>query len=441
MKKRATKLLAFITVLILLLQTSTVIFASIDEAVANESSYPLITHWDFEGANKDIKLSDKATGGKTSDTLTRNGTILFDANTPGVLTVDATAKEYLYANVTSDSEGNSDLKSVANKTIVVKAKLENDGDRTSVAGIMGKHQAFEVAINGSNQINTYAYFYHRTQTKITNSLATSTNTVSVGEDNDDYRVFVLSIENGVNAQNQETLVTKQYVSNSANPQSTSDFVLYSTYSIARNGTNIFDYAMLENDNPWIFGKRPDPSENKNFANNKLKITFDDIKIYDGVMTPAQVASEGKAPAFRGAQIAMGSGETGAVTPEGTFGVRLVGTVNTASITTLGYNVTATYAGGTKDLSDTVNHLYGAINADTKNGHKEYGARTDFQSNYLFALSLTHIPLELITADGGYVELEVTPYADGYTGDTYTLRITYDSTQQEPIDRYVVTFID
>ena len=102
---------------------------------ADDAAYKLITHWDFDGADA---FADKATDG-TPDALTAKGNV---AVADGVATVPAAAGSYLVA---SGKEG-TDLYSMANKTIIVKARLSDEGKRAVVAAFLAKVDTFAYGV-------------------------------------------------------------------------------------------------------------------------------------------------------------------------------------------------------------------------------------------------------------------------------------------------------
>ena len=314
----------------------------------------------------------------------------------------------------------------------MSAKLS--GQKDTIAGIATKQDVFSYGVTGECKSKPYI---GRVKTadgsvEMVQQNLDSTNTAIPM---DEYRVFVISFDYRPDDNN---FTVRMYVSTVSTPTSVEHFTLVETESYPTNSTQTYKSLNLENTEPLVFGRRH--GQLKSIDRN-LTTTFDDIKIYDGVMTPKDVVTEGQAPVFRGVQIAKNGSS---VTEANTFAVRMVGTINNniSDLSEIGFKVTTTTynESGEIDRSGKCYHLYNSISADTTNGHKEYSAKTDFHSKYLYAYTIKNIPLGLITVDGGYVEFTVTPYTNLYEGETVKFRVTYDGTKTEDIEKYIVTYV-
>ena len=439
MKKNIKTILTMLVVMTMLLQAGTVIFASDSAGTEDTTSYPLITHWDFNGFASADRLKDHATAGNSQDELFRTGTnVSWNKRDDGEweITVEAEntdtvnngSYEYLYATSADES---SDIYSMANKTIVMSAKLS--GNLTSVAGIATKADVFSYGVTADRQSRPYIGRVENASNEVTMDTPQNLDSTNTAIPMDEYRVFVISFDY---RPDDNSFTVRMYVSTVSTPTSVEHFTLVETESYPINSTT--RSLNLENTNPLVFGRRHDHLER---TDRNLTTTFDDIKIYDGVMTPKDVVTEGQAPVFRGVQIAKNGSS---VTEANTFAVRMVGTINNniSDLSEIGFKVTTTTynESGEIDRSGKCYHLYNSISADTTNGHKEYSAKTDFHSKYLYAYTIKNIPLGLITVDGGYVEFTVTPYTNLYEGETVKFRVTYDNTKTEDIEKYIVTYV-
>jgi len=401
------------------------IAANADDAETQEAYHPLITHWDFEDdptTEEDETYLDKADG---DDTLIKMGNVTV---TDGVAYVPSVENVYLSASAGTE-ENPTDIYDMSNKTIVTKAKVVVSGTRPGVGAMFAKVNSFGFGIDNSEPAKTQPLLYW--ESKNTTSPQIVTNTVSTEPMVfDEMRVFVMTFSydttDGINKYE-----VRQYMSTKENPESAADFILMAKISGQKSSTSQYQSAYMATEGELILGKRYGQT-NKDRA---LDVYFDDVKIYEGVLTPAQLVDD-NSPTFRASQIAT---PKSGVTAADTFAVRFVGTVNAVTMDTLGYTLTANAAGVTdKDLSGTVKNVYGEIIANTEKGVRGYTAKTDFYSGGIFTYTIHDIPTSLL-ADGGYVEFTVTPYSETkgkpLTGESYTVRIELIEGEDLDMDDY------
>ncbi len=432
----------FALLLAVLLTLPVGMVANAADTETEEAYHPLITHWDFEDdptTEENEAFLDKADG---DDTLFESVSGKITAEN-GIATVPQNAGVYLYA---TSADEKSDLYSMANKTIIVKAKLYDDLDqsgatkRKSVSGFMGKEGCFGFGLTNANLGISYTFY---------NSKKASEDTVYYGQvcttksssqkiTLDEYCTFVMNFDYKV-VDGKEVVVVKQYMATEDAP---SDFVLLSEYSVEDEAPNnsqskgkvyVSIDGCINNDGNFILGKRYDVDTDT--TDRFLNAAFDDVKIYEGVLTPAQLVDD-NTPTFRASQIATAKS---GVTKADTFAVRFVGTINAVTMDTLGYTLTANTASvADKDLSGTVNNVYGAINANTEKGVQGYTAKADFYSGGIFTYTIYDIPTSELE-NGGYVEFTVTPYSKTgkatLTGESYTVRVELADGENLDMDDY------
>ncbi len=271
------KIIVAIIMLAMLVQLGAGMLVSADDA-----SYKLVAHWDFEGADP---YADKATEG-TADALTAKGNVTV---ADGIASVPAAGGSYLVA---SGKEG-TDLYSMANKTILAKVKLSDEGKRTGVAGFISKINTFSygVGVESANYPAISYVYYNATETSTVNSAINSTDAVAMGE----YRIFVMSFDYE-EVDGKQILVVSQYMSKNEAPKSADDFIVMSSFDMetgASLSTSVKAqtyYSVdgcIANEGDFVLGKRFGQLD----TDRKLNVELDDVKVFDGVLTPDQMAAE------------------------------------------------------------------------------------------------------------------------------------------------------
>ncbi len=258
------KLLVAVIMLAMLVQLGAGMLVGADDA----ATYKLVTHWDFEG---DDVYADKATAGTTSDKLnTEVGNVTIENGVATILdssgqlsngAADGTAGNGTSSYISADAAEGSDLYSFKNKTVIIKAKIYKS---EWVSGIFGKDNAFAYGVANKG---THAIAYYNNNVAIT------------GEEDiaPDYRVYAMTL-----TYNEATELTtiSLYMSKVENPTTEEDFIL-----MAATEQKI---DKIDSTNAIFIGKRG--AGHKDAVRN-LDLWVDDIKIFDGVLTLAEMATE------------------------------------------------------------------------------------------------------------------------------------------------------
>ena len=246
------KIVLALVIVAMFLQLGTVAFA----AEGDDNSYTLVTHWDFDGENP---YADKATSG-TAENLTVTGTV----NTADGIAHIPDGANYLSA---SGAEG-TDLYSFKNKTILIKAQVVRTGGW--VMGVFSTKAGLCYVCEG-DKTGTLCYD-DNTGTRVNIKSADKIKVSDLG-----YRMYAITI-----AYDEATGTTtfNTYISTSSDPTSAEDFVKV----ITETQTTAFNADGMEE---IYLGKRADHLEK---ARNAISY-IDDVKVFDGVLTPEQMASE------------------------------------------------------------------------------------------------------------------------------------------------------
>lgn len=389
---------------------STFVDNSDSDTITDGVASNLITWWDFDGNDK---LADKAVFGNSTDDMTipEGGDVRLEN---GTARVSYKAGSYLWA------EGsNADLKSLQNKTIVMKFKYDNnDADGNAITGTESSTFIFKS--------NAYRYQFAEKDSKFSiktqslNGTVTKniTSTTKTGFNPVDgsfhYLIISISYVDG-------TLIEDYYYSTTSAPSKTGDYMHLGHFEHIQDeaGNSLGDVATVTTTSDVFFGKT------KTSEVSGADIIYDDVKIYGKAMTIDEAAATVAAPIFRGTQIA----DNGS-----TFAVRFVATLDTRMLDEIGFDVTAVANGGAaQDYSQPCTTVYDSINGNTDSGLVEYTAKENFSSNYIFALSIYDIPLSTISSSGK-VEFEVTPYSivngEKVCYDTVYIKVTYDAQKAE-----------
>ena len=194
----------------------------------------------------------------------------------GVATIldSGSTSSYMTATVAE----NSDLYNFKNKTVLIKARVDKGA---MVGGFFAKENSFAYGI-GNN--GAFAKIYYNGST---------TGGDGIEEINgDEYRMYAVTLEyDEVMAQTTITL----YASNKENPTSADDFVV--------QVSSLLDIKNLEGTGDIYIGKR---GSNHVASVRNLDTYVDDIKIFDGILTPAQMVAESPTSVLNGST----GGDTG-----------------------------------------------------------------------------------------------------------------------------------
>ena len=253
------KLVLALVIVAMFLQLGTVAFAA-----GTQDSYTLLTHWDFEG---DTPYADKATGGASSDALTANGAVTIE---DGVAFIPQEEGNYIMASGAADT----DLNSMANKTVLIKVKLIREPNTNLVSGFISKEGVFSYGVYGATTGDSGATPYG--SVIYYNGIANvkAGDPLTCGE----YRVFAMTFS--YDETTQKTTI-KQYMSTKEVPASADDFALVNELADADN-------VKLSSTGDFILGKRNTGHYTKN---RQLPTYVDDVKIFDGVLTVEQLVAE------------------------------------------------------------------------------------------------------------------------------------------------------
>jgi len=403
MKKHAKKILTIVIALTMALQIGIPVFAS--DVSAQSADYTLVTHWDFEGENP---YADKATRG-TAEALTETGTVVTEN---GVAYIESDGKNYLGTGTVAE---NSDLYSFANKTIIMRAKMDKNPP-TLYAGFIGKQNVFSCAVRDTLKGAIYSYTasgnFSNTDSSSsdfgTTSLETNANCQEA-----EYRVYAITF---LYSEANNNVTIKLYKSSVEVPTSASDFVEY----VSKPG------AQYANEGEFIIGRHTGHTTNTN--NRNLSTWVDDVKIFDGVLTAEQMVKESAVPTFQGSQTAIGGDVN---TSDDNFAIRFVGSTGSKDVAELGFKWSAKDGNGNElktERFSKVQHVYNKITGNTELGLKEYTCYGDFHSAYIYAYAVTDIPLSLLD-NGGTVVFTVTPYSvakeetDKIEGKTFDVTVS------------------
>lgn len=233
----------------------------------------LISKWDFTGDTLAEKLGDKAGKGTSADniSLVGEGVTVED----GVLKIPTTAG--VYAKVAC-AEG-SDLYSMANKTIVFRAKInEVTTDSSLVAGILGKANLGDVFFQNAKNNRPLSLRY-----VVKDGDKTAGKTM-IGDA--DYETaadmwLVYAVTFRYDAETNTANITI-FRSNNENPESIEDFVILSS------GDFEVSDAKLASADDLIIGRRSSDIE----KDRKMSVDFSEIRIYDALLTRTEVLSLG-----------------------------------------------------------------------------------------------------------------------------------------------------
>ena len=223
----------------------------------------LISSWDFCGADVTERLTDKATNGNMVEFVTPVGTgTTVDY---GKLTINDGIGNYaMIGNV----EG-SDIYDLANKTIIFKAKIHNEGGGL-VAGILSKENAFDLYFEGMNKNRSITFKY-----KINSSTAMEQSSTSTPVD--EWRVFAVTFDVDREA---KTADIRVYRSRSESPSSGSGYERVLEVKL----DNIPDNFLVGSEHLYL-GKRYDHLGQARGMNT----VFAGIKVYNKPLTPNEMA--------------------------------------------------------------------------------------------------------------------------------------------------------
>lgn len=223
----------------------------------------LVTHWDFEGEGEEI-WSDKAQGGKSSDTLEAHGSIVTSG---GIAYIPADKNTYLSAPGGEDT----DLSSFSRATVLMRVRLENEGNRGGVAAFVSKQSAFEWTLDINDLSNLRA--------RVNNAKTNAGGTVKAGMK--EFRYYAMVYD--YNAETGKFTATA-YQSNTPTPAGAADFSVVSQSVV--DAVNA-EQPIVTSTHDLIFGRRYD-----HLAKNRaLLCWFKDIKVYSDVLSPGDLAAE------------------------------------------------------------------------------------------------------------------------------------------------------
>lgn len=267
MKKRGLSWCVIVALCMLMFSTVTV---GADEP--NDFSEHLVTHWDFEGESP---YQDKATMGKSLDTLVPNGDVSVK---DGVVTISNTFESYMTAAGRGDS---NDLHSFQNKTIIMKLMV-NDIDpsyaHSSTPIIKGAsfQVSFELFDEGDMQSPSDVHFRvwdgsGSSDDRITNVGGVDTYNWTGADGKFHYVILSFSYDSET-----EMLTQSYYFSTDAYPKSIDDFSLLFSDVLPASGN------VLTSNSSLMLGKSKAAETIR-----RAGYSFDDIKIYDVAMTIEQ----------------------------------------------------------------------------------------------------------------------------------------------------------
>jgi len=236
----------------------------------------LLSKWDFEG---DDALADKSEGGKTREAVSVFGTAEARG---GILTVYGS--DGSYASI--DAPEGSDLYDLKNKTVVFKAKINNDfsgGYVNNIAGILSKESGYDVYFSNEengrlsqfryNKNGSRPYFISESKTPL-----------------DGWRVYAVTVKYTEDSRAAKLCFYKSKVED---PKSASDMEL-----IYSNTVSDVDGSFLAGGDPIILGKRFDHTG----AYRALKSDIAEFRVYGKAFTPdelAEIPFDSAADASRG----------------------------------------------------------------------------------------------------------------------------------------------
>ena len=224
----------------------------------------LLSSWNFKGDTDADKLSDKASGGSSSDKM-----ILASAGaevTDGVLKLSDA--EGGYASIAAP-EG-SDLYDLKGKTVVFKARIENGASPGTVAAIFSKKTAYDVYFQNASTDRSLTFRYRMGSYEMTQTSFTTPQL--------EWRVYAIAVS-AVDADNKCTITV--YRSTVAEPASWKDFEVLVENTV-ENATADF---LAGNDSIYL-GKRHDHLT----AVRGLASEFNMIRVYGTELNQTDLAA-------------------------------------------------------------------------------------------------------------------------------------------------------
>ena len=242
-------------------------FAEEPEEESTGGDGALISSWDFKGSNETEMLTDKATEGKTLETITLSGGASVSS---GILRVEDTVNGY--AAIACNQEA-SDLYDLTNKTIVLKARIfnnENETLKNNVASLLSKKSGY--SLNVSNAVTKrYSEFMWNVD-GVNNTIATRSYTAV-----DEWIVYAIAVEFNDETQSGKLNVWKSLVEN---PVSKEDYQLIVSQDLSSASGDLF-----EGNDALYLGKRY-----SHLAKQRTLISeFSAIQVYDKALTIDEVA--------------------------------------------------------------------------------------------------------------------------------------------------------
>lgn len=223
----------------------------------------LVTHWNFEGEGDEV-WQDKAAGGRSQDTLTPHGEIVVQ---DGIAYIPAAKNTYLSA---PGGEG-TDLASFSRATVLMRVRMENEGNRGGVAAFVSKQGAFEWALDVSDLSNLRA--------RVNNAKTDAGGTVPAGMK--EFRYYAVTFD--YNAADGSFTATA-YQSDTPNPTGAGDFCVVSQSVVPAVDASL---PVVTSAHDLILGRRYD-----HIAKNRaLLCWFKDVKIYSDVLSADEIAAE------------------------------------------------------------------------------------------------------------------------------------------------------
>ena len=378
MKKHSIKFFAFVLSLLFCLSAAAVGVSAENHTEITPTSgindY-LVAHWDFEGEDESVQLSDKApltaSGNKHADTLiayrsSPDALMIKD----GVAFIKPDAGTYLWLNNTEFS--GFDGRVIENSTIYTKFRFT--GENTGFAYVMQINGIFRLFRHGNGDLQLQFYGDSIGTAK------TVTGLKAVEPNTDIYFAFTTGKYNAEN----KTLPCSLNLSADGKTYAAVQMEVAVSEWKAGNGRSI---AARDGNGLYIgnYNGRSDTG---------LDFAFDDIRFYNKALTTDEISQiarlDNQAPVVAGCQ--------NRVTPtaDGTQSVRLIATLASDEYTEAGYSIVIAYdRDGTKvekTLTQKCMTVYESLTADDGGGLETITAAS-LGGAYLLPLTLDGIPCD------------------------------------------------
>ena len=394
--------------------------AGADHVTPNKSELDqaLIVHHAFDGTTKEEWIADTATGGKSKEVLTTVGT-----TADGYTSVSGktTTLAYLGGGTNVTSKGQDFVGNTTGEFTVCLSFRLNATDAANVGRgfcdtfMLNSTKDIRIFTSGLNATTKTADIYFMTSVNGGCSTAVKIGSMTIGvgaEKNAFVRVaLTMKYDTAAGAWNYAALLSvdggntwTETVKNGC--AGTADFFLSTSAG-----------------NRWI------KLGNQNAERVNTAQDFDDFRIYNKALIAdelAFVSQDVTGAVFHGMQ-------STAVSETGTYGVRLIGSIDSLDYSRVGFRVTAEDGEKVWDIPSST--VYDTLLGSTEDGIVSYSAAAlRGEGCYLFALTVRNIPARTDAGEDRTVTFTVTPYTvsfDGVRAEGRTYSVVFSAGVYQP----------